>query len=88
MDNGDGTGTLSGTPGAGTSGVYAISFIAFNGVEPSVGQSFTLTVNQGPAITSANAATFAVGQFGTFTVTTTGLPAPSIARGGVTLRRA
>ncbi len=32
-------------------------------------QSFTLTVNQAPAITSANSTTFTVGTAGSFTVT-------------------
>src|SRR6201999_3974449 len=34
-------------------------------------QSFTLTVHEAPTITSADHTTFAVGQHGTFTVTTT-----------------
>ena len=42
----------------------------------------TITVNQSPAITSANSATFAVGSAGAFTVTTTGFPAPSITETG------
>src|SRR4029077_21241057 len=40
---------------------------------------------QAPAITSANATTFTVGQAGPFTVTTTGQPIPSITRGGAAL---
>jgi hypothetical protein len=85
VDNGNGTGTLSGTPDPGTAGIYAISFTAANGVGSNAVQNFTLSVNQGPAITSANATTFAVGQAGTFTVTTTGFPTPTITRGGVAL---
>jgi hypothetical protein len=85
VDNGDGTGTLSGTPAAGTAGTYAITFTANNGVPPNAVQNFTLTVAQTPAITSANATTFTVGAAGSFTVTTTGFPAPSITRGGVAL---
>jgi hypothetical protein len=51
----------------------------------------TITVNQSPAITSANSVTFAVGSAGAFTVTTTGLPAPTLSEtgalpGGVTLK--
>ena len=38
-----------------------------------------------PTISSANATTFTVGTNGSFTVTTTGNPAPGIARGGVAL---
>ena len=53
VDNGDGTGTLSGTPAAGTGGVYALTFTAANGVLPNATQAFTLTVNEAPAITSA-----------------------------------
>ena len=85
VDNGNGTGTLSGTPAAGTGGTYAIAFTASNGVPPNAVQNFTLTVNQAPAITSANAVTFTAGTSGTFTVTTTGFPAPSITRGGSAL---
>jgi hypothetical protein len=84
-DNGDGTGTLSGTPAAGTGGVYALTFTAANGVLPNATQAFTLMVNQAPAIASANATTFTVGVAGSFTVTTSGFPAPSIVRGGVAL---
>jgi Putative Ig domain len=76
-DNGNGTATLSGTPAAGTSGSYPITITAGNGVSPNASQNFTLTVNPAtaaPLITSANAATFAAGTAGTFTVTTTGNP--------------
>ncbi len=73
-DNGNGTATLAGTPGAGTGGTYAITFTATNGVPPNATQNFTLTVNQAPAITSANNVTFPIGQAGTFSVTTTGFP--------------
>jgi hypothetical protein len=82
IDNGNGTGTLSGTPAAGTGGVYALTFTASNGAPPNAVQNFTLTVNQAPAITSANATAFTVGQAGSFTVTTTGFPTPSIVQGG------
>ncbi len=68
-------GVLSGTPAAGTGGSYAITFKANNNVGYICTQNFTLTVNQAPAITSANSATFKVGAAGTFTVTATGYPA-------------
>ena len=74
-DNGDGTATISGTPGAGTGGSYIIQITANNGVNPSASQSFTLKVNQPPKITSAASRTFTVGAHGSFTVTTTGFPA-------------
>ncbi len=44
MDNGNGTGLLSGTPAAGTAGTYAMTFTAANGVGAAAVQSFTLTV--------------------------------------------
>jgi Protein of unknown function (DUF4038)/Putative collagen-binding domain of a collagenase len=50
-DNGNGTGTLAGTPAAGTHGVYATNITAQNGVLPNGVQSFTLTVI--PAASSA-----------------------------------
>ena len=47
-DNGNGTGTLGGTPAAGTGKTYAITFTASNGVGSAASQSFTLTVDEGP----------------------------------------
>jgi hypothetical protein len=44
-DNGDGTATLSGTPGPGSAGEYALTLTASNGVAPDATQAFTLTVN-------------------------------------------
>ncbi len=73
---------LTGIPGAGTGGSYPISFKASNGIGADATQSFTLVVNQPPAITSANATTFVVGTAGTFTVTKTGFPAPSLGQTG------
>ena len=81
-DNGNGTATLAGTPTSGTGGVYSISVIAHNGIGSDATQTFTLTVDQAPAITSANAATFSVGAAGSFNVTTTGYPAPALSESG------
>jgi Putative Ig domain len=44
VDNGNGTATLAGTPGAATAGTYPITISASNGVDPAATQSFTLTV--------------------------------------------
>ncbi|MBU6198744.1 MAG: hypothetical protein KGI64_09655 [Xanthomonadaceae bacterium] len=44
VDNGNGTATLSGTPGAGTAGTYILTITASNGVAPNSTQTFTLTV--------------------------------------------
>ncbi|MEO8462674.1 MAG: Ig domain-containing protein, partial [Chloroflexota bacterium] len=77
-NNGDGTGTLAGTPATGTDATYPITFTATNGVLPDATQGFTLRINAASAITSANSATFVTGSAGTFTVTSTGFPTPTI----------
>jgi type II secretory pathway pseudopilin PulG len=59
-----------------------IVFTATNGNSPDATQHFTLVVNAGPAITSANSTTFAVGSPGSFTVTTTGTPTAVVAGSG------
>ncbi len=73
-------GVLSGTPTA--NGTFPITFTASNGVSPNAVQNFTLTVNQAPAITSANNTTFTLGTASSFTVTATGFPAPTITESG------
>ena len=82
VNNGDGTATLSGTPAAGTGGTYPLIITASNGVGTPATQNFILKVNQAPAITSANNATFAAGATGSFTVTTTGAPISSVTETG------
>jgi len=76
------TGVLSGTPAAGTAGTYTLNITASNGVGTNANQTFILTVDQVPAITSANKATFTVGTAGSFTVTATGSPAPTFSETG------
>ena len=76
------TGVLGGTPAAGTGGAYNIIFTASNGVGTAATQSFTLTVNQAPAVTSANTALFSFGGAGTFAVTATGFPTPTLSETG------
>jgi hypothetical protein len=80
--NGNGTGTLSGTPAAGTAGTYPITLTATNGVGTPAAQTFTLMVTTGPVITSASNATFNVGTPGTFSVSATGTPTPSLTETG------
>ena len=84
-DNGNGTATLAGTPAAGTGGTYPFTITAHNGTLPDATQSFTLTVDEAPSITSAASTTFNVGTHGTFTVTTRGYPAPALDDGGAPL---
>ena len=81
-DNGDGTATLAGTPATGTTGSYPITIRSANGINPSASQSFTLTVDQVPSITSAAADTFRTGSSGTFTVTSAGFPTPTVSESG------
>ncbi len=73
IDNGNGTATLSGTP-TGPGGVFPLTFSTSIGAQ----QSFTLTVNQAPAITSGAAATFSVGASSPFDISTTGYPVPTL----------
>jgi hypothetical protein len=82
VDNGNGTATLSGTPGGGAAGSYPLTITANNGVSTPASQSFTLNVNQGPAITTGNSTTFTIGSQGSFTVLTTGVPTPAITETG------
>ena len=82
VDNGDGTATLAGIPAAGTGGTYPLTITAANGVVPDATQNFTLTVDQAPAITSADSTTFTAGTSGTFTVTTTGFPTAALTETG------
>jgi Bacterial Ig-like domain (group 3)/Putative Ig domain len=72
-------GVLSGTPTQ--EGVYSISFTARNEVGFFT-QGFTLTVNAAPTITSSSEATFTKGVEGSFTVTATGTPQPTITESG------
>lgn len=76
------TGVLSGMPAVGSGGNYNISFTASNGVGSNAIQSFTLTVNSAPSITSANNKAFSEGSSGSFTVTATGFPASALSESG------
>lgn len=81
-DNHDGTATISGVPKATQGGPYAITITASNN-QGNVTQTFTLTVNEAPILTSHSSTTFTAGDFGTFTVTTDGSPAPALTYTGV-----
>ncbi len=72
------TGILHGTPSANMGGIYPLTFTASNGIGSDATQDFTLTVDQTPAITSAASISFAVGTVGSFTVTDSGFPAPTL----------
>jgi hypothetical protein len=70
IDNGDGTATLTGTPGTTAGGSYPLTITADDGPASST-QSFVLTVAQPAAITSGDTATFTTGRSGSMTITTT-----------------
>jgi hypothetical protein len=59
-----------------------ITLKATNGIGTDATQSFTLTVNDAPVITSASTTNFTEGTRGTFTVTATGYPAPTFSETG------
>jgi hypothetical protein len=86
--NNNGTATLSGSPAAGTEGVYQITLTAQNGTLPNATQLFTLTAQdavpifRAPIITSAASTTFTAGVEGTFTVRTSALPTASLSLTG------
>jgi len=82
VDNADGTATLGGTPQSGDGGVYIINFSADNGIYPKGIQTFTLTINESPVITSTDQVTFVEGNAGTFTVTTSSTPTAIVTYSG------
>jgi hypothetical protein len=75
----EGTDTLTGTPTE--EGEFKVALKASNAVG-FVAQSFTLTVDAPPAITSADETTFNDDSVSSFTVSATGTPAPKITRWG------
>jgi hypothetical protein len=79
-DNGDGTATLTGQPAANTAGAYLLTFTADNGIDAPATQEFVLTVTNNattPAFISDSDVTVTYGIPFTFTVNTSGNPAPS-----------
>jgi hypothetical protein len=70
VDNHNGTATLAGTPATGTGGGYPITIGATNAAPPAASQEFTLTVDEAPAFTTADHATFYIGEAGLFVART------------------
>jgi len=71
------TGVLSGTPPNGSGGIFTITLTANNGVSPNASQTFTLTVDQSPAITSGPPPATTVNTAYGFTYTFSGYPLPT-----------
>jgi hypothetical protein len=78
----DGSGTLAGTPGVDSGGLYTLEITAANGVPPDAVEDFSLTVEQAVAITSAPEATFTVASPGEVPLSAEGYPPPSLSLGG------
>jgi hypothetical protein len=85
VDNGDRTGTLSGTPAPFMAGVYAIQITAANGIAPDAVQTFTLTVEDLPRFWTGDTATFRAGTASTFVVSALGVPTPVVSLDSGTL---
>jgi hypothetical protein len=81
VDNGDGTAAISGTPGTQSGGVYTLTFTATSS-SGTTKQTFQLTVDQAPAITSASSATATVGTAFKFKVKSSGYPAATLSESG------
>jgi hypothetical protein len=72
---------ISGAPAVGTGRNIPYTFVleAVNNVGTAATQTFSLTINEPPSITSPESASFTIGSFtNSFTVTAAGFPAPSI----------
>lgn len=69
VDNGDGTATISGTPEPGTGGSHSVALGADNGFGTPAAMPLGVVIAEKPTITSADAATIAVGDAAAFTVT-------------------
>ncbi len=79
-----GQGTYSGTPAAGTGGIYNLTVKDDNGTPPAATAPFTLTVNEATGLTGPATASFQVGtagQSGEFVAT--GFPVPSFSQSGL-----
>ena len=78
-DNGDGTGTLAGTPDPGTGRCVSADVPppTTASIRP-VDQAFTLTVNERRRSPAPTTSTFNIGVSGSFEVTSTGFPTPSL----------
>ena len=85
IDNGNGTGTLSGTPAAGSGGVYNLKFVAVNGSSPNATEIVQITIDEAPAFVSASDASFTISTESSFTVATFGYPKTAISLSSGTL---
>ena len=80
-DNGDGTATISGTPGKAAAGVYPLALTARN-KNGTATQAFTLTVTRAPAIRKIRTIRARAGAALHLTLRASGYPAPALAESG------
>ena len=80
-NNGDGTGTLSGTPSSSAGGLYNFTVTATNTVGIAT-QNFTLTVNQPALIASTSSTNVDEGSALSFAMAATGYPLPTFSEVG------
>ena len=79
---GPSSGILSGIPPTTAGGSYTFTVVATDGVAPAAVQTFTLTVDEAPSVTSQPAATATPATAFSFQVTASGYPAPTFALSG------
>ena len=80
-DHGNGTATISGTPGNAAAGVYPLTLTAKNKYGTAT-QAFTLTVTRAPAIQKIRTIRARVGAALRLTIRATGYPPPALAESG------
>jgi hypothetical protein len=81
-DNHDGTATLAGTPAVGTGGSYQVGINADNGLPPEANQTFTLSVDQPPAILRPSPMAFTIGKRASYVLNSSGFPYPTFKETG------
>ncbi len=81
VDNHDGSGSIAGTPAAGTGGTYPVTMTANNGIT-STTEQVTITVDQAPGFSSASTMSGSILRSATFTITGTGYPKPTLTLSG------
>jgi large repetitive protein len=80
---GSSSGVLSGTPPAGSGGLWQVYISAQNGSGFTASQTLTVTVNQPPAVHAASRLTFRVGGHVRYRITSTGFPVPVLRERGL-----
>ena len=79
---GSSSGVLSGTPPAGSGGLFQVYISAQNGSGFTASQTLTIRVNQPPAVAVASRLTFRAGRHVRYRITSSGFPAPVLSEHG------